>query len=140
MTEAEAKRVIADAFIAGWAARAPDVPFSIENEGAPSGDVFALLTITMTTSGQLTIGGPGERFVGRNGWIAVKLWGPINEGTTRLDALSEIVRDIFEMRFLAGPTGDEAIDTDTTSTQPGGNDGRWLMQLARTPFTVYETK
>ena len=140
MTEAEAKRVIAAAFIAGWTAKAPDVPFSIENEGAPSGEVFALLTITMTTGQQLTMGPPTERFVGRNGWIVVKLWGPTNEGTTRLDLLSEVVRDIFEMKFLAGPTGDEAIDTDVTSTQSGGNDGRWLMQLARTPFTVYETK
>jgi hypothetical protein len=139
MTEAEAKRVIEDAFIAGWRDAAPDVPFSIENEGAPSGDVFALLTITMTTGQQLTMGEPGAREVSRNGWIVVKLWGPINEGTTRLDALSEVVRGIFEMKFLTGP-GIEAIDTDVTSTQPGGTDGRWFMQLARTPFTVYETK
>lgn len=132
---------IATAFVTGWSAAAPDVPFALRNEALPSSDTFALLTVTMTTGGQLTSGGVGERFVGRNGWIVVKLWTPTNQGTARMDALIELVKGVFEMKNIPGPVAsDEAIDTGVTTPQDGGEDGRWFMMLARTPFVVYETK
>lgn len=148
MTEPEALEAIAKTFVARWPVVAPGVPFAVENKTGTlptippaTADQFAQLQVVMTTSDQLTSGEVGARLMGRNGWIQVKLWSPGGEGTGRSDALAEAARQVFEATDIFGPTlGDEPVNTMTTSTQPGGTDGRWFVRLSRTPFTFYETK
>lgn len=148
MTEPQALEAIAKRFVASWPTVSGDVPFAVENKTGElptippaTADQFAQLEVIMTTSDQLTSGEVGSRFMGRNGWIQVKLWSPGGEGTGRSDALAEAARQIFEATDIAGPNpSDEPVNTFTTSTQPGGMDGRWLVRLSRTSFTFYETK
>lgn len=148
MTEPDAIEAISAAFTTGWPALQPSVPFALENElgsiaSIPPTDAtsFALLTITMTTSMQLTSGEVGARFVGRNGWIQVKLWTPAGDRSAAARALAKSASDLLEMQNIPGPDpADETIDTQTASTMTVGNDGRWYMLLVRVPFTFFEMK
>lgn len=142
MTEAQANEVITAAFVTGWPAASGNVPFVTDNFAItlPASGFFAALTITPTTTAQLTSGEADTRLVDRSGWITVKLWGPAGAGTAGTDALVEAVRGLFEMKNLARVGDSETIDTGTTTKTPIGTDGRWYMVLARTPFTFYETK
>lgn len=148
MTPEQADEAITRAFTTQWPVLQPAVPLVTPNEigelptdPPATATRFAALEIISTPGEQLTMGGPGSRLVGRNGWIQVKLWVPSGERTEGMHALYASVREIFEMTNIAGPDPtDETIDTGTSYDQPGGNDGRWCLTLVRTPFTYYETK
>lgn len=144
MTEAEMRRIVSETFVAGWTAGAPDIPFALENEALPSADKFALLTITLTTAQQTTQGGQGTRRERSGGWVNVKIWTPANTGMVapaagdadgqRATDLAEIARGVFRLKTLPGQPGDEGITLQSPVTQTIGTDGRWFMQLVRTPF------
>lgn len=149
MTEPQACEAITKAFVT-WAAAqsSPGLSYAVENElGAlptippATSSRFALLTITPTTSDQLTSGEVGARFVGRNGWIQIKLWVPSGERTAGIGALESSARTAMEMQNIIGPVAtDETIDTRAGYVQTVGNDGRWYMQVLRIPYTFFETK
>lgn len=137
------REVVSAAFVDGWTAAAPGVPYALENEvlALPESGNYATLTVTTTTSAQLTTGGPGTRKVQRNGWLVVKLWEAANTGGLGLSVLIDKVRSVFEMKNFASPvSGDQSLTTFATNGEPGGTDGRWAMALARTPFWYTETK
>lgn len=141
MTEAQMREVVSSAMVTAWATAAPGIPLALENEARPSVDSFALLTITPTTSAQMTLGRAGIRRTRRDGWIVVKLWGPANAGSAGLAALADKVRVILEMVALPSPVaGEEPIVTFAGHTQPIGEDGRWSMSMVRVPCYWTETK
>lgn len=142
MTEAQAVELITATFVAQWPALAPFTPYALENRTLkPDTATFAHLSVVSTEAGggQLTSGEAGTRLVGRGGWIVVKLWSPAGEGVLGARTLVETVRAVFEMKTLTSGGGD-GVDTQATVPQVIGTEGRWFMMLARTPFTVYETK
>jgi len=140
VTEAQAIELISATFAAQWPTLSGQVPFALENRSRPSADTFAALTTVTSTSDQRTMGGVGTRFVERQGWVVVKLWGPAGAGRLGLATLTEAVRGIFEMKALPAVDGGEPLSTYATATMAIGTDGRWFMQLARTPFSFFETK
>jgi hypothetical protein len=145
VTEAQAVELISATFAAAWPTASGGVPFALEGEAfapPPPGETFAHLSVLLTEAGggQLTSGEPGTRLVGRGGWIVVKLWGPADQGAAGVRALVEAVRSIFEMQNLVRAGDPESVDTQATVPTPLATDGRWVMLLARTPFTVFETK
>jgi hypothetical protein len=114
-------------------------------------DAYAFLTVTPTTSQQMTQGRKDTRRVRRNGWITVKLCTPPNIGTGRplvpddrgpRDAeLADTAVAILEMVDMPSPApGDEPVTTLAANRQPIGTDGRWYMSLVRVPFWYVETK
>jgi len=134
------REAIKEAFVPAWNAATSDVPLALDNETMPTVDVWAALTITTTTSDQVTAGEPGNRLVARRGWAVVKIGVLVNTGDALLNQLCQAVRDILEMKLIPSPiAGDEPIDTFAASTQSGGVDGRWYFQLVRTPFRWFET-
>lgn len=139
MTEAQMRELVSSTFVAAWAAARPNIPLVLENEGHPSADSFAMLTITPTTSSQMTLGAAGTRRTARRGWIAVKLWGPAHAGSAGLTKLADTVRGIIEMVSIPG-AGDDPVNTEASDDQPIGTDGRWYMRLVRVPMTWTETK
>lgn len=133
------RELVSSTFAAAWATAAPGVPLVLENEGIPSGDIQALLTIELTTSQQMTHGTRGARRTQRNGWIQVKLWSPANAGVAGAAALGDAVREILEMVSLPSPiAGDEPVTTQAANSGPSGTDGRWYMTLVRIPFWFVE--
>ncbi len=142
MTEAQAIEIISANFAAQWPPLSNQVPFALENRRltSPTSDTFALVTTDHTGSEQRTCGGVGTRFVERQGWITVKLWGPAGAGRLGLGALVEVVHAIYEMKNLGPPIDGETVDTQASTTQKVGEDGRHFMLLVRTPFSYFETK
>jgi len=142
MTEAQAIELISATFAAAWPAASSNVPYALDNRAIelPPTASFAALTITHTTAAQLTSGAAGSRFVDRNGWITVKLWGAAGAGRYGLAQLVGAVRAIFEMVNLPAPDGGEPLTTGASVTQEIGTDTRWFTLMVRTPFSYYETK
>ena len=141
MTEPQMRELISATFAAAWAGAAAGVPLVLENEAMPSGDTFAQLTITPTTSTQATHGRVGRRKVRRRGWIQVKLWGPTNAGAAGLTALGDVAQGILEMVALPSPiAGADPVTTMAANAGPSGEDGRWYMNVLRFPFWYTETK
>lgn len=137
------REVLTQAFVTGWTAGAPDVPFCLENEALPTVDTFVLFSIVPTVSQQRTTGGPGTRRVERRGWVQVKLWGPVNAGSAGLATLGDVAQDILEMKSFPGPVlGDEPVTTYAAQAGPGGTstDGRFYMALMRVPMVWWEQK
>lgn len=144
MTETQMRELVSAAFIAGWTAAQPEVPFALEDEPLPTSDEFALLTIVPTTGGQMTQGRPGTRRVQRKIWIQVKLWSPAGAGAQRITQLGDDAQDIFELKSFPSPNaGDEPLTVQAaTGIKRGGTadatDGRWTMLVVRLPATYYE--
>lgn len=143
------RELVSATFSAGWPVVAPGVPFGLENEGATlpptDSEFFALLTITPTTSEQMTHGRPGNRKVRRNVWIQVKIWGPADTGTRTVAALGDAAQGLLEMVALPSPiAGDDPVTTQASlGSRRGaadGIDGRWLITLTRIPGWYMETK
>jgi hypothetical protein len=145
VTEAQMRELVSATFAAGWDAAHPDIPLALDNEAIalPAAGSFAALTVTPTTSQQQTAGRRGARRVTRQGWIVVKLWVLADSGTAALAGLVATVRNLFELVDLPSPVaGDDALVTSASNQQPGGpsTDGKWFMQLVRTPFTYTEQR
>jgi hypothetical protein len=142
MTEQQAVELITATFVAQWPVLQPLVPYVLENRTLPAVDTFVHLSVLSTEAGggQLTSGEPGSRLVGRGGWIVVKIWTPAGFGVLAARQLVESVKAVFEMRSLVAAGDAESVDTQATVPTVVGTDGRWFMMLARTPFTVLETK
>jgi hypothetical protein len=138
MTEAQMREAVSAVFVAGWTA----TPFTLDNEAIDMGSSsFASLTITPTTSSQMTMGARGTRRTRRDGWITVKLWVTADTGATGMAALKGAVRNLLEMISIPSPlASDEQITTLAGSDTPVGVDGRWYMELVRLPFWYSETK
>lgn len=135
------RELVSATMVTAWTAQVPGIPLVLENEARPSADSFALLTITPTTSAQMTLGRAGIRRTRRDGWIVVKLWGPANAGSAGLAALADTVRGILEMVALPSPVvGEEPVVTFAAHTQPIGEDGRWYMSMVRVPCWWTQTK
>lgn len=137
MTEQEANAVITKAFTDAWPAVSGGVPYTLENRSLalPASGSFAYLDIVATTSDLMTTGAAGTRMEIRRGWVQVKLWAQAGQGTDTAKALADAVRSIFNRKVISAATpGEEPINTESTSTQPVGNDGKWLTQLSRTRF------
>lgn len=143
MTEAQARELLSATFATAWADAQPDVPLAVDNEviALPDSGNFAALSIMLTTSSQMTHGGPGTRRVRRYGWAQVKLWVPAGTRTAGAGGLADSVRDILEARSFASPiAGDEALITLGASSTPPSEDGRWYTMVVRVPFWYAETK
>ena len=135
------RELVSTTFANGWLAAEPLVPLALENETLPSSDSFALLTIQLTTSLQMTQGAPSTRRVQRNGWISVKLWGPANAGAMGVALLADRARTLLEMVDMPSPvTGDEPVTTLAGVTRPAGTDSRWYMCVVQVPFWYSQTK
>jgi len=139
------RELVSSTFATGWRTAQPGVDFALENEGRrlpPVGsDSFALATIILTTSGQMTQGALGNRRVRRDGWIQVKLWTPADTGAAGAAGMADSVRGLLEMVEMPSPNaGDEPVVTAAGSTQPVGTDGRWYLTLVRIPMYFVETK
>lgn len=135
------RELVSATFATGWASAQPSVPLDLENEALPSSDTFAALTITLTTSAQMTQGARKTRRVRRNGYVQVKLWTPADTGAAGGAGLADTVRTVLEMVELPSPlAGDEPVTTQAGNTSPIGIDGRWYMTLVRIPFWYAETK
>lgn len=132
------REAVSAVFVAGWTA----TPFALDNEAVPmSATSFATLTITPTTSSQMTQGAPRSRRVRRNGWITVKLWVPADTGAAGMSVLKDAARELLEAIAIPSPlASDEQITTMAGSDTPVGVDGRWYMGLVRMPFWYSETK
>lgn len=137
------RELVSSTFVAAWTAAQPDIPLVLDNEAMPTAETFVSLTITPTTSQQITHGRAGRRKVRRNGWIQVKLWGPVDQGAAGLTVLSDVAQGILEMVSLPSPVpGDDPVTTLAANAGPGGadTDGRWWMQVLRVPMWYVETK
>jgi hypothetical protein len=152
VTEAQARELISATFAAAWPTVSGDAPFALDNEVLPSSDTFALCTVMLTTSGTTTQGAPRTRRERTTGWIQVKLWTPAGVGVTRSQddiaagvtpratELAEAVKAIFRLKDLPAPVaGQEPLRTGSPVTLTIGTDGRWFLQLVRTPFWYVET-
>lgn len=143
------REAISKAFIDGWTAALPEIPFALENESRPSADAFAQLTIQLTTARQMTQGAIGTRRRQTYGWINVKLWSPANLGVVappiqdgrgpRSADMAAVVAGIFGETTIASPSGGEPIVTQSPVTQTIGTDGRFYMALVRTQFWFTQT-
>lgn len=137
------RELIASTFVAAWQAAQPTIPLVLDNEALPTSDTFVSLTITPTTSQQMTHGRTGRRKVRRNGWLQVKLWGPVNQGAAGLTVISDVAQGILEMVSLPSPVpGDDPVTTLAANAGPGGadTDGKFYMQVLRVPFWYVEEK
>lgn len=143
VTEAQARELISATFATAWVNAQPDVPLAVDNEviALPDAGNFAALSIMLTTSSQMTQGGPGTRRVRRNGWAQAKLWVPAGTRTAGAGGLADTVRDILESKSFDSPiTGDEALTTLGSNSTPPSEDGRWYTMVVRVPFWYAETK
>lgn len=143
MTEPQMRELISSTFAAAWSTAQPAVPLALENEAMPTSDTFAMLTIQPTTSELMTHGRAGTRKVRRNGWIQVKLWGPVDQGSAGLASLGDTAQGILELTSFPSPVaGDDPVTTYASQAGPSGasTDGRWYMALIRVPFWFRETK
>lgn len=143
MTEPQMRELVSAAFAAAWTAAQPSVPVALENEALPTSDTFVLLTITPTTSPQMTHGRVGNRKIRRNGWIQVKLWGPANTGSAGLTALADVAQGILELTQFPSPiAGDDPVTTLGSSGGGGGasTDGKFYMQVVRVPYWFVEAR
>lgn len=135
------RELVMSTFDVAWRAAQPDVPLVLENEARPTSGQFVMLTIVPTSSQQMTQGRRGNRRVMRNVWLRVKLWGPVDEGSTGLAALGDAVQIILEMVSLPSPVaGDEPLTTLAAQSGPSGTDGRWSMGLISISAWYAETK
>jgi hypothetical protein len=152
VTEAQGRELIAATFAAAWPAASEGVPFALDNEALPCADTFASCTVTLTTSGTTTQGARGTRRERTSGWIQVKIWTPAGVGVNRSPddiavgeapraaELAEAVKAIFRMKDLPSPVAaQEPLRTGSPVTLTIGTDGRWFLQLVRTPFWYVET-
>lgn len=143
MTEVQMREAVSALFAASWPTASGGVPLALENEALPSADTFAQLTILPTTSQQMTHGRSGKRRVRRNGWIQVKLWGPVDRGAEGLADLGDAAQAILEMVAIPSPVaGDDPVTTQAAmaGSAQGAVDGRWYMAVTRIPFWYVETK
>lgn len=146
MTEVDAHEALSARFAAQWPDAAPGVPFAIENEPGElpaippnEADSFALFQLVPTTSSQMTMGGPGEREIRRNGWIQIKLWTPAGARTDGMGQLAQAVRSLFEFKSIAGvDASTETIDVLDCTPQSTQNDGRWYSRVIVAPYQFFE--
>lgn len=151
MTETQAIELVTQAFVTGWTAAMPDVPYTLRNDPMPAADTFVLMTAMVTAGRQTTMGPRGTRRVERRGWVQVKTWTPAGGGARLSAQLADAVRSLLELATVPpAVTGDEAITfgaSNTTDPVVDGRaatepalDGRWEMQTVRIPFTYAERK
>ena len=143
MTEAQARELISATFATAWSAAQPSVPLAIDNEtiSLPDTGNFAALSIALTTSSQMTQGGPGTRRFRRDGWALVKLWAPAGTRTAGASDMADTVRAVLEGKSFVSPiAGDEALTTLGSNATPPSNDERWYITVVRVPFWYAETK
>ncbi len=143
MTEGQAIEALSAAFVAGWEAAEPAVPFALDNElvTLPTSGSFAAFNTLFTTSQQMTQGAPSTRRVRRQGWIQVKIWTPAGDRSQTAAGLAGTCRDIFELKTFDGPIfGEEPITVQSGWYAPVSNDGRWYIVLSRFPFWFAETR
>jgi hypothetical protein len=143
VTEVQMRELVSATFATAWAAAEPEVPIWLENEAQPTAPAFVALTITPTTSRQMTQGRVGTRRVMRNLWLQVRLWSALDEGSARLAALGDVAQGILEMVSLSSPSAsDEPLTTLAAQAGAGGQSkiGKWYVALLRIPGWYAETK
>lgn len=139
MTELEAIQAIYTRFIAGWGVLHPDidgdparVPFALDDEDYKPTDLgelgaWATVVIRHSTRNQATQGTPSSDEC--RGSVFVQLFGPKNEGTTKLLQLAEHVRTVLakqrigEVNMYAG-----------RSAEATKKDAAWAMRVVVIPF------
>lgn len=129
-------------WLANWptmstAALGSPVAFSLDNVTASEGTYFARLRIKTIDREQQTMGQKGNRRFGNLGLIDVRISGPTNEGTKKLDKLAAIVGRIFESCRFGIRAGEMGITTRASVVGELTSDRQspqsWIIQVV-TPF------
>ncbi|HET9893236.1 MAG TPA: hypothetical protein VFQ42_22350 [Mycobacterium sp.] len=135
------REVVSAAFVTGWRAQRPDVPVWLENEAQPTADAYVSLTITPTTSRQMTLGRAGTRRVQRQVYLQVKIWSAKDAGSVPLAALGDVAQGILEMKSFGGSASDEPVITQLAQAVLGkATEHRWSIAIMRIPAWYSETK
>lgn len=133
MTEAQAVEAMTQAFITGWGAAQPSVPYTLDNElGATSGE-WVRFSITHTTRSQSTMGPSGARRFETRGFMFVQIFTDVNVGRKRVAELADSVRTVLDSKSIS-VSGEEPITTREAATRESPTDGRWSMSTVTVPF------
>lgn len=143
MTEADAVKAIYQRWMTQWPTPSGNIPYVFDDDVVDevSGG-FARVSITLTGDEQHTLGQTGARKYLRTGQVDVKLYGPANQGRGPLDALSAVVRGIYEgARFGATGTEDGVVcyASSAKELRPESSAQFWCVQVT-TPFEFFEVR
>lgn len=136
MNANEARKVVYDAFIAGWPTAFPAVPFALDNEklDPPDPTEFVTCVVRQSESDQHTLAPIGQRIFDRRGLVFVQVYTAVDSGLRRLDDLAKAARDLFEGKTLSG------VYFFVADYREGGQvNGRSVGTVA-IPFSYDETK
>ncbi len=113
------------------------VEFSLDNVTKAEAPYFARLRVKTTSREQRTMGKPGNRRFDVEGIIDVRLVGPTNEGTKKLDLLARVVGKIYESRRFGVRAGEMGVTTFATTPSEATGDRQspqaWVV-VVTTPF------
>jgi hypothetical protein len=142
MDAAEASQAIFQRWITMWPALSGSVPYSTDGNVASEGaGYFARVAIVTDDTEQATLGRVGSRRWSHDGLLEVRLSGPLGEGRGPVDALAELVREIYQGKRFGKTARERGIVTHAMSTAPvrGGAQAktRWTL-LCTIPFDYFE--
>lgn len=137
-TLVEAKQIILDAFVLGWAAQTPVFITGEDHDDPPIDAPFVRITIRHFTRNQETLGGTGARKFEAAGSIVVQVFAPLDEGTTPADNLASNVQAILEAKTLTG-AGTEVHTNSATITEIGETDDGYQINVS-TSFYYQQIK
>lgn len=110
MNQYEARKAIAQRWIAMWPGLSGGVPYGIDVDSIVEDATYARLSIDFEDSEQRTLGSIGNRKFTRPGSLIVELYAPPDSGAKTLDQLAQHVVTMFEgARFGAVGTEDGIV-------------------------------
>lgn len=126
-----ARKLIYNRFINQWN---DETPFGFDNEefDPPDNSPWVRLTVRNQVSNQSSLGKKSNRKFIREGSIIVQVFAPIEEGTSELDRLSELIRDMFEGERLSSD-----VWVNQTDIREVGPDGKFYQYNVES-FINYE--
>lgn len=140
MNQYEAKKAIAQQWIAAWPAASGSVAYAFDNDVVDESSSYARVKFIGGTSEQYSLGqAPSRRWI-REGFVRVLLKTPVNAGSKAMDLLVGAVRTVLE-GVRVGASGTEVgVVLEAASAGQESTDGQFYSSVVTVPFTYYEAR
>lgn len=141
MNQFEARKAIAQAWIAQWPTLSGSVPFAIDKDPKFEVVPYARVEINFDDDNeQHTMGNPGNRKFLRRGLIVVSFWTAPGSGMGQIDQFTEYARTMFEEVRLAATGTEEGVRTFAANPGRAVDDGEYAMASVGIDFEYFQVR
>lgn len=140
----DAREVIYEAFLTGWAAAQPSVPVATDNDAftpPDDGSAWVRLAVRVNSTLQESMASDNQATIRTFGSIFVQVFTPRDAGVSASDALVTSVKALLQRQTLVHGSvigNANQLMTYATTAREVGNDGPWFQVNAVTPFMFDE--